>query len=146
MKTINRNALRNYHILETIEAGIKLTGAEVKSIRAGRLNLSESFARVSNKEVYLFNAHIPPFHSAQIKNYDSNRARKLLLHKDQINSLVGKISGKKTALVPVAVYEKHNLFKVELGLAKSKREFDKRQAIKERDHLRRIEQELKGKE
>lgn len=146
MRIVNRNALRNYHILERIEAGIKLTGAEVKSIRNGRVNLSQSFAKIQNEEVHLINAHIPPYQSGIVKNYDPARSRKLLLHKDQIKSLIGKLSAGKMALVPVAIYEKNNLFKVELGLAKSKREFDKRRAAKERDHIRRVEQELRGKE
>lgn len=145
MRIVNRNAFRSYHILERIEAGIKLAGVEVKSIRAGRVNLSKSFAKIQNEEAYLINMYIPHTQTSA-KNYDPARNRKLLLHKDQIKSLIGKISAGKMALVPVAIYEKNNLFKIELGLAKSKREFDKRRAIKERDHIRRVEQELRGKE
>ena len=146
MRITNRKAFHNYHILERLEAGIKLTGSEVKSIRAGRIELSESFARVTNDEAYLVNAHIPAYLNAPIKNYDPSRTRKLLLHKAQINSLIGKVSGSKSTLIPLSVYEKHNLIKVELGLGKSKKEFDKRRVKKERDHQRRIEQELRGKE
>lgn len=145
MRIVNRNAFRNYHILERIEAGIKLAGTEVKSIRAGRVNLSKSFAKIQNEETYLINMYIPHT-QASAKNYDPARNRKLLLHKDQIRGLTGKLSAGKMALVPVAIYEKNNLFKIELGLAKSKREFDKRRAIKERDHIRRVEQELRSKE
>ena len=126
MKFFNKKALHNYHILERIEAGIKLFGHEVKSIRAGRVELGQS--------------HAP------IKDYDANRIRKLLLHKNQIQNLFGKLSGQKAALIPVSIYTERNLIKVELGLGKSKKEFDKRKVIKARDHQRRIEQELKGRE
>lgn len=146
MKIVNKKALHEYHILESLEAGIELLGLEVKSIRSGRVDLGQSFARVVGDEVYLFNVHIPPYQHAQLRNYDPARSRKLLLHKKQIQSLIGKLSAKGTTLVPVALYDKHNLIKVELGLGKSKKEFDKRRIIKERDHLRRVEQELRGKE
>lgn len=146
MRIVNKKALHNYHILETLEAGVKLSGAEVKSIRSGRVDLGQSFARVLDGEVYLINANIPPYLNAPIKDYDPTRRRKLLLHKNQIQSLIGKLSPGGFALVPVSIYEKRNLMKVELGLGKSKKEFDKRKVIKERDHLRRVEQELRGKE
>lgn len=146
MRIINKKALHNYHILEHMEAGIVLSGAEVKSIRAGRLDLGESHIRILNGEAYLINANIPLYQQSGDKEYDAQRSRKLLLHKDQINSLIGKTSGKGTTLVPVSMYEKNNRFKVSIGLAKSKKEFDKRKIIKERDHARRIEQELRGKE
>lgn len=146
MKIINKRALHNYHILEHLEAGIVLSGAEVKSIRAGRLDLGESHIRVLNGEAYLINANIPLYQQAGDKEYDAQRTRKLLLHKAQIDSLMGKVSGKNVTLVPVSLYEKNNRFKVEVGLAKSKKEFDHRKIIKERDHQRRVEQELRGKE
>lgn len=146
MRIINKKALHNYHILERIEAGIVLSGGEVKSIRAGRLDLGESHVRVLNGEAFLINANIPLYMQASDKEYDAQRSRKLLLHKEQINSLIGKTSGKSVTLVPVSIYEKNNRFKVEIGLAKSKKEFDKRKIIRERDHARRVEQELRGKE
>jgi len=146
MKFFNKKALHNYHILERIEAGIKLFGHEVKSIRAGRVELGQSHARILNGEVFLINAHIPAYQNAPIKDYDANRTRKLLLHKNQIQNLFGKLSGQKAALIPVSIYTERNLIKVELGLGKSKKEFDKRKVIKARDHQRRIEQELKGRE
>lgn len=146
MRILNKKALHNYHILERIEAGIVLSGGEVKSIRAGRLDLGESHVRVLNGEAFLINANIPLYMQASDKEYDAQKSRKLLLHKDQINSLIGKTSGKSVTLVPVSIYEKNNRFKVEIGLAKSKKEFDKRKIIKERDHIRRVEQELRGKE
>lgn len=145
MKILNKKALHNYHILETIEAGIVLTGAEVKSIRAGRLDLGESHVRILNNEAYLINANIPMYGPASSESYDPQKSRKLLLHRDQIDSLIGKTSGKGSTLVPVSMYEKNNRFKVEVGLAKSKKEFDKRKIIKEKDHQRRVEQELRGK-
>lgn len=146
MKIVNKKALHNYHILEHIEAGIVLSGAEVKSIRSGRVDLGESYVRILSGEAYLLNANIPRYNQASEKEYDATKSRKLLLHKDQINTLIGKTSGKNTTLVPVSIYEKNNKFKVEVGLAKSKKEFDKRKIIKERDHIRRVEQELRGKE
>lgn len=143
MRIINRQAKKNYHILESVEAGIELLGSEVKSLRAARADLSQAFVKIISEEAFLINANIPRLDTFQ-KNYDPLRSRKLLLHKSQIKSLIGQTSGKGTTLIPLAIYEKHNRFKVEVGLGKSKREFDKRKVIKERDHLRRIEQELRG--
>ncbi|MBI4040149.1 SsrA-binding protein SmpB [Candidatus Daviesbacteria bacterium] len=146
MRIINKKGLHNYIILEKIEAGIKLLGHEVKSIRSGRIELGESHAKILGDEAFLVNAHIPPYLGASIKSYDPTRTRKLLLHKDQIKTLIGKVGQAGVTLIPVAIYDRHNLIKVELGLGKSKKQFDKRKIIKERDHQRRIEQELRGKE
>ncbi len=146
MKILNKKGLHNYHILEHLEAGIELLGSEVKSIRSGRLDLGESFVRILNNEAFLINANIPKFAQAGDKAYDPTRSRRLLLHRNQIQSLIGKTSGTGSTLVPISLYEKNNRFKVEIGLAKSKHQFDKRKVIKERDHVRRIEQELRGKE
>lgn len=146
MKVVNKKALHNYHILEHLEAGVALSGAEVKSIRSGRLDLGEAYVRILDGEAYLVNANIPKYAQMGDKTYDATRSRKLLLHAAQIQSLIGKTSGKGATLVPVSIYEKNNRFKVDIGLAKSKKEFDKRKAIKERDHIRRVEQELRGKE
>lgn len=145
MRIINRKALHNYHILEHIEAGVVLSGSEVKSIRSGRIDLGESYVRVLNGEAYLVNANIPRYQGEGAKEYVATRSRKLLLHKTQIATLASKTSGKGVNLVPVSIYEKNNRFKLEVGLGKSKKEFDKRKILKERDHLRRIEQELRGK-
>ena len=145
MRIVNKKALHEHHILESFEAGIQLYGSEVKSIRLGRIDLGQSHARVIGDEVFLVNANIPRYQNAPVKDYDPQRTRRLLLHRSQIQSLIGKLQAKIT-LVPVAIYEKNNLVKVQLGLAKSKKEFDKRRIIKERDHKRRIEQELRGKE
>ncbi len=146
MRIVNKKALHNYHILERLEAGISLTGAEVKSIRSGRLDLGEAHVRILNGEAFLINANIPRYAQSSNQTYDATRSRKLLLHKAQIMSLTGKTSGKGVTLVPVSLYEKNNKLKVEVGLGKSKKEFDKRAVIKERDHKRRIEQELREKE
>lgn len=146
MRIINKKALHNYHILEHLEAGVVLTGAEVKSIRAGRIDLGESYVKVLDSEAFLVNANIPRYNQAGGNEYDATKSRKLLLHRQQIDSLIGKTAGKSITLVPVAIYEKNNRFKVEVGLAKSKKEFDKRKVIKEKDHQRRIEQELRGRE
>jgi SsrA-binding protein len=146
MRIVNKKALHDYHILEHLEAGMVLSGAEVKSIRAGRIDLGESHVRILNGEAYLVNANIQRYNQAADKEYDAQKSRKLLLHKDQINSLIGKVSGKGTTLVPVSIYEKNNRFKLEIGLVKSKKEFDHRKIIKEKDHIRRVEQELRGKE
>lgn len=146
MRILNKKALHNYHILEHWEAGISLTGAEVKSIRSGRVDLGQAYVRILNGEAFLVNANIPRYAQTSTATYDAQRSRKLLLHKLQIQSLIGKTSGQGVTLVPVSLYEKNNKFKVEVGLGKSKKEFDKRKVIKERDHVRRIEQELRGKE
>lgn len=146
MRIINKKALHNYHILEHIEAGIVLSGAEVKSIRNGRVDLGEGYVKILNGEAYLVNANIPRYNQAGDVEYDAQKSRKLLLHKDQINTLIGKTSGKGFTLVPISLYEKNNRFKLEIGLGKSKKEFDHRKAIKAKDHQRRIEQELRGKE
>jgi len=145
MRIVNKKALHNYHILEHLEAGIVLSGGEVKSIRAGRIDLGEAHVRILGEEAFLINAHIPPYQSDN-QDYDPQRSRKLLLHKDQIVSLIGKVAKGGMALIPVSLYEKNNKFKLEVGLGKSKKEFDKRRALKEKDHIRRVEQELRGKE
>lgn len=119
-----------------------LAGSEVKSIRDGRLDLSESFAKIQNGQVFLKNAYIPPYHGIDPTKYNPRKDRKLLLHKKQIDSLLIKTSGSAVTLIPISVYTTRNLIKVELGLAASKKKFDKRKAIKARDQQRRIEQEL----
>lgn len=140
MKLYNKKAKFNYQIIDSFETGIVLTGQEVKSLRLGRGDLSDSFARVQNGEVYLKNAFIPPYQNAAIRDYDPKRERKLLLHKDQIRTLVGS----NNHLIPLSIYEKNNMFKVDLGIGVSKKQFDKRKVIKARDEARKIEQELRG--
>ena len=143
MRIFNRKARFKYQILEKVEAGIVLTGADIKSIRAGRADINESFAKVKDGEVWLMNAHILPWMGSQ-KFSDSRRDRKLLLHKKQILNWQGKISGGDLTLVPLAIYVKHNLAKVEVALAKTKSKFDKRAALKKKTIDRDIERELRG--
>lgn len=146
MRIINKKALHNYHVLESLEAGIVLTGSEVKSIKLGRIELSGAYVKILGNEAFLVNALIPEYQINSNKEYDPSRSRKLLLHKDQINTLIGKNAQKGTTLIPVAIYQKNHKLKLEIGVGRIKKEFDKRKIIKERDQQRRIEQELRGKE
>lgn len=146
MRVVNKKALHNFHILEHFEAGVVLTGAEVKSLRAGRADLGQSYVKILGQEAFLVNANIPKIPQTSQLDYDPFRSRKLLMHKNQLTSLIGKVSGSGSTLVPVSIYTKNNRFKVEVGLAKSKKQFDKRKVLKEREHQRRIEQELRSKE
>ncbi len=140
MKIINKRAGFNYTIIERIEAGIVLTGGEARAIRMGHINLSNSYAKIINNEVYLVNADVA---IAGAKNYDSTQMRKLLLKRSEIVNLEVKIKQKKLTLVPTKVYTKGRLIKAELGLAKSKREFEKRETLKKRDIQRDIEKEAR---
>jgi SsrA-binding protein len=135
----NRRARHDYQILERFEAGIALTGSEVKSLRAGRASLNEAFARVRGNEMWLENLHIPPYEQGQKRGYDPLRVRKLLLHRKEIARLIGKQKEQGLALIPMRVYFAHGLAKVELGLGKGKREYEKRQAIAKREHDREME-------
>ncbi len=138
-----RRARHDYEILERYETGIVLTGAEVKSLRGGRGSLAEAFARVRGDEVWLEGMHIPPYEQAMDKaRWEPTRARKLLLHRKEIERLIGKTAERGLALIPLRVYFAHGLAKVELGLARGKRQFEKRQAIAEREHRREIEREV----
>lgn len=143
MKILNKKARFNYHIMEAMEAGIVLNGPEVKSVRSGRVDFSDSFARVQDGQVYLKNMFIPPYQGGVPDGYNPKRDRKLLLHRKQIQELIGKTSKSAVTLVPLSIYETRNMFKVELALAASKKNFDKRRAIKAKDEQRRIEQEIK---
>lgn len=136
----NRKARRDYEILETFEAGIALTGAEVKSLRGGRGSLAEAFARVRGGEVWVEGMHIPPYEQATDKRaYDPIRMRKLLLHRKEIERLIGKTAERGLALVPLRVYFSHGLAKMELGLGRGRRQYEKRQAIAEREHQREMQ-------
>ncbi len=143
MKIYNRRARFKYQILEKVEAGVVLSGAEIKSIRAGRVDLSEAFARFRDRESYLVNAFINPWMGSE-KYASSRRERKLLLHKNQILAWQGKIAGGKLTMVPVSIYIRGNLAKVELGLAKSKSKFDKRATLKKRAVERDIDRDIRG--
>jgi len=140
----NRKARHDYHILETFEAGIELVGTEVKSLRAGKGNLNDSFARVENGELFLYNMHISPYEKGNIFNKDPLRTRKLLMHKKQINRLFGQVKEKGLTLIPLKVYlNERGLVKVELALAKGKALYDKREDIKKRSADRQIEKAFK---
>lgn len=139
---INKKAMFNYNLLEKLEVGISLIGAEAKALRVKGADLSQSFAKVIGGEIYLVNANIPVEGK---KDYNSTRSRKLLLHKDQIISIEGKIKAKKLTLMPTKIYNKGRLVKVEIALAKSKRKFEKKEAIKRKDIEREIELELKNR-
>jgi SsrA-binding protein len=124
----NRRARFDYEILERVEAGIALSGSEVKSLRQGRASLSEAFARVDGGELWLENLHIPPYEQGEKRGYDPRRRRKLLLHRREIDQLVGSSAEKGLALVPVRIYFSHGLAKVEIGVGRGKRAYEKRQA------------------
>lgn len=135
----NRKARHDYHIDDTIEAGMVLTGSEIKSIRAGQINLRDSFATIRNGEAWLMNAHISPYKQASRQNHEPKRERKLLLHRREIDRLTGKLQEKGLTLVPLKVYLKNGRAKVELGLARGKKTYDKRQTLRERDDRRQMD-------
>lgn len=140
----NRRARHEYFILDSYECGIVLVGSEVKSIREGRANLSDAFARIEHGEMWLYGMHISPYAFAR-DQHDPIRRRKLLLHRNEIDRLVGKTSESGVTLVPLKVYFKDGLAKVELGLARGKRQWDKRQAMAERDAKRETERVVKSR-
>jgi len=139
----NRKAYHDYHIDETFEAGIALTGTEIKSVRAGSINLRDSYAQVKNGELWLLNAHIAPYEPASRQNVDPYRDRKLLMHRREIMRLFGRVQEKGFTLVPLKVYLKKNRAKVELGLARGKKLYDKREAISQRDAAREMARAVK---
>ena len=147
-KLIAKNpvAKHNYTIEETIEAGIVLSGTEIKSIRQGKVNLKESYANIKNGKVYIYSMHISPYEHGNIYNKDPLRDRKLLLTRREINKLIGKIQTKGYSLVPVSLYFKGSIVKVELGLGKGKKLYDKRQDIAKRDAQMKIQKALKVRE
>ena len=147
IKNIAKNpvARHNYIITDTLEAGIVLTGTEIKSIRNGKVNLKNSYAGIKNGEAYIYSMHISPYEKGNIFNKDPLRVRKLLLHKSEINKLIGKTKEKGMAIVPLKVYFKGSLVKVEIGLAKGKKLYDKRQDIAKKDQRREAERDFKMK-
>ena len=134
----NSKARRDFHILETFEAGIVLHGTEVKALRAGKGQIRDAFARVENNEVYLHNAHIDEYAYGNLQNHQPKAARKLLLHKSEIRKLLGLAAVKGNALVPLSLYWKNGKIKVSLAVGKGKAEFDKRQDLKEREAEREL--------
>ncbi len=141
----NRKARHEYFIEETIEAGLVLKGTEVKSVRQGKINVKESYAVVENGEVYVYNMHISPYEQGNIYNVDPIRKRKLLLHKREIRKLDSFIMQKGYTLIPLTVYIKDGLVKVELAAAKGKKLYDKRESIAKKDAERRIQQHASEK-
>lgn len=140
----NRKAGHDYSIIDTIEAGVVLTGTEIKSIRNRRINLKDGFAQVRNGEAWLMNVHISPYDQGNQFNHDPLRKRKLLLHKKQIQRLINESSNKGITIVPLKVYLKNGFAKVLLGVGKGKRSYDKRESIKRKDQERQIQRTLKN--
>lgn len=148
MKTLaeNRKAYFDYDVLEKFEAGMVLTGQEVKSIKSGRINLAGSYVVIKNEEAFLLNADIPPYQPKNVSpNYDSTRLRKLLLNKSEIRYLIGKSQEKHLTLLPLKVYTKKGKIKLEFALAKGRQKASKKELLKERDVKREIEIELKSR-
>ncbi|WP_054707783.1 SsrA-binding protein SmpB [Bacillus sp. JCM 19041] len=139
----NKKARHDYFIEETYEAGLVLTGTEIKAIRAGKMNLKDSFARIKNGEAYLHNAHIGEYEQGNRYNHEPTRARKLLLHKKQINTLIGQTQQQGYSVVPLKVYIKNGFAKVLIGLAKGKKNYDKRETLKRKDAKREMDRAIK---
>jgi len=135
----NRRARHDYYIEETYEAGVSLMGSEVKTLRGGKASLQDAYALVRNGEVFLVGAHIPPYPQASIRNHEPTRTRKLLLHRGEIQRLIGKTAERGYTLIPLRLYFKRNKVKVELGLGRGKRKHDKREAIAAREAKREME-------
>lgn len=140
----NKKARHDYTIVDTVEAGIVLTGTEIKSIRAGRINLKDGFAQIKNGEAWLVNVHIAPYDEGNIWNQEPTRTRKLLLRKKQIADLGNEVKGTGMTLVPLKVYIKDGFAKVLIGLAKGKHDYDKRESIKRREQDRDIKRTMKA--
>ena len=143
--TVNRRARREYFIDESFEAGIVLLGSEVKSLRDGRANLADSYARVDKGQVFLVNSHISPYPAANMFNHEPTRPRKLLLHKREISRLTGKVKERGLTLIPLKLYFKDGRAKVELGLARGKKLYDKRATVKEKMVRREMERSMKSR-
>lgn len=144
--TVNRKARHDFDILETYEAGLVLTGPEVKAIRSGKVSLADAFAKVQNGELWLLNMHIAPYDPVLQRDYDPQRPRKLLMHRREINRLAGLTAQKGLTLIPLRLYfNERGYAKVELGLAKGKRKVDRRREIVEREIQREIDRALRGR-
>lgn len=141
----NRKAYHDYHIEETYEAGIALMGTEVKSLRAGKANLQDSYVILKDAEVFLLNTHISPYSHGNIMNHEPLRTRKLLLNRKEIERMRGKMIIKGYTLIPLKIYFKGSFAKVEIGLAKGKAKFEKRESIKEREAKREIDKAMKSR-
>lgn len=142
----NRRARHDYHVVDSVEAGVVLKGTEVKSVRLGKVQLADSYARVENEEMFLHGVHISPYEQGNRFNVDSRRVRKLLLHKSEIRRLHRQIREKGVTLIPLSVYLRRGRVKVEIGLCRGKRQHDKRDTIKQRDAERDMERELRRRD
>ncbi len=142
----NRKAYHDYFVEEKIEAGILLTGTEIKSIRNGRVNLKDSYARIENGEVWLHQMHISPYEQGNRFNHEPLRTRKLLLNKTEISKLIGKVQLQGLTLVPIKIYLKRGLAKIDLGVCRGKKNYDKRQDIAEKDAKREIERAMRDRQ
>ncbi len=140
---VNRKARHDYEVIDTYEAGIVLLGTEVKSLRAGKANLKDSYARIKNGELWLFGLHISPYSHGSYNNHVPERDRKLLLHKYEIRRLIGKVEEAGLTLVPLKLYFKNGKVKVQLGLARGRKQYDKRQVIAKREADRELRRRLK---
>ena len=140
----NKKAFHDYFIEKKYEAGIELQGSEVKSIKQGKVSIKESFVGDRNGEMFIYGMHVTPFKEAYDQNIDPTRTRKLLLHKKEIDTLIGKKTQDGYTIVPLSVYEKNGLVKIELALAKGKKQYDKRETIKRKEADRRIDRALKN--
>lgn len=145
MKITNRKAFFDYEITDRFEAGINLTGAEVKAVRQDQADLTGSFVRIIGSEAYLVNSKILPYQYARPEGYDERRTRKLLLHKREIIALKSKIEAQGLTIVAISMYNTRNIIKVELGLGKGKKKYEKKEAIKRQDLDRELEAELKAR-
>ncbi|MBF8268080.1 MAG: smpB [Dehalococcoidia bacterium] len=141
--TVNRRAYHDYDILETVEAGLVLTGTEIKSVRAGQVNIRHAFARAEGGEIWLYGAHIALYPQGNVHNHEPTRTRKLLLRKEQIGELAGSVAQKGLTLIPLRVYIKNHVAKVELGLARGRKLYDKRRAIIDQDQEREAGQVMR---
>lgn len=145
MRISNRRAFFDYQIFDRVEAGINLTGAEVKSVKGDRADLTGSFVRIIGSEAYLVNAKIFPYEYARPEGFDEHRTRKLLLHKKEIIALKSKTEGSNLTLVPLSLYTRNGFIKVEIGLGKGKKQYEKREALKRKDLEREVEMVLRSK-
>jgi SsrA-binding protein len=143
--TENRKAFHDYHLVETFEAGVVLLGTEIKAIREGRVNLRDSFARLENGEVFLYNVNISPYSHRGYADHEPLRRRKLLLHREEIRKLIGRTVEKGMTLVPIRMYYKKGRVKVAVSLAKGKKEYDKRETIKRRESDRETRAAIKAR-
>jgi SsrA-binding protein len=143
MIAVNRKAYHDYHIQESFEVGIVLKGSEIKSIRDGKVNLRDAYARPENGELWLFNSHIASYDAASYNTHEPLRPRKLLLHRKEIDNLAGKVMQQRLTLVPLKLYIKHGIAKLELGVAKGKRLYDKREVIARRAAEREMDRAIK---